>query len=90
MVKQPTEVIDYDISFAAMLKSLSTPDELLKVTASVDLPELLLLSATVNGTSVKVWCSGGVSGATYKVTVLVETKGHRVIENEFKVKVKAI
>ena len=86
LIKQPADLLDYDIDFSRWLPD---DDTILTVTTAVDpAEELAVLSAHVDSPMVKVWVSGGVNGATYKVTVTVATQGGRIKEVDFKIRVR--
>ena len=87
-LKQPADEQDYDVSFVDWLAALSdsAPGPLgLSVTceAGIALGDTELL----NGVA-KVWLSGGLDGATYKVSVTLQTLNGRTKQVEIKVKVK--
>lgn len=91
-IKQPADQLDYDIDYS---KWLPDDDEILTVETRVDPPfdedtgtGVVVDSAHVDSPFVKVWCSGGENGETYKVTVIVATRGGRVKEEEFKIRVR--
>jgi len=84
--KRPVDVLDYDISYDDWL---TDDDEITTVVTNVSpAGELLVDSVQVSSPQVKVWLSGGVSGSTYDVDVTVSTKGTRVKEECFKIRVK--
>jgi len=78
-IKQPSEVQDYDISFAAWLAALL--DTAVSFTVTVESGITLASSVLADGV-VKVWLSGGTNGTKYKVTVTITTTGGRVKEDE--------
>lgn len=91
-IKQPADQLDYDIDYG---KWLPDDDEILSVETRVDPPYdedtgegVQVDSTRVDSPFVKVWCSGGVNGATYKVTVIVATQGGRIKEEEFRIRVR--
>lgn len=83
--KQPSEVQDYDIDYSEYLTALEDTAATAVVTCDSG---LTVISSSVIGSVVKVWVSGGDSGATYKVTSLLTTTGGRKREADIKVKVK--
>lgn len=86
MTKQPADQLDYDIDFSRWLPD---DDVILTVVTAVDVEdELVVDQVTVDSPMVKVWCSGGTVGTTYKVTVTVSTQGGRVKEVDFKIRVR--
>ena len=94
-IKQPTEVIDYDIDFSQFLTEGDTlvtvgdPPVPIPLDVSVT-PAGLVIGGTYvrNGTVVKQWLSGGTVGERYKVTLTVTSGGGRVKQVEFIVRVK--
>ncbi len=82
--QQPSETLDYDIDFSDWLPA---GDVITTVQLSVDQAGLTL-SYALQSPKVKVWCSGGTNGITYKITVKATTNDGRVKEVEFKLKVK--
>lgn len=86
MIKQPADDLDYDIDFGNWLPD---DDTILTVETAVDVEgELTVDEVNVDSPVVKVWCSGGETGTTYKVTVTVATQGGRVKEVDFKIRVR--
>ena len=90
-IKQPAELLDYDIDLSKWLTSGDAPS-----TATVAITCLTLASdaallnptKTVSSTGVKVWLSVGTNGYDYKVEVNTTTTGGRVTQDEFIVKVR--
>lgn len=85
--KQPNEVIDVDVSFDTFLPALdaivsieSFPDDVSLVIPFTDIVD--------NSRTAKIWLQDGTDGIDYKVTVRVHTSGGRIVEAEFKVKLK--
>lgn len=83
--KQPSEKEDYDIDYREWL---TEGDNVLDANVSVSPSGLTVESVYILDPRVKIWLSGGDSGVTYKVTVVVNTADGRIKEVEFKVKVK--
>lgn len=84
--KQPSERMDYDFDFADFLAAKG--GDTITQAAVVGEPGLTLNSTfVVDGTFVKVFTSGGVTGQTYKLTCLAETLGGRIAELEMRIKV---
>jgi hypothetical protein len=85
--KQPNEVIDVDVSFDTFLPTL---DEIVSIESFPDDPSLVIPFTDIvdNNRTVKVWLQEGTDGIDYKVTVRIHTSGGRVVEAEFKVKLK--
>ena len=82
--QQPNEVLDYDID---LTEWIATGDSVQSTVASAEAGLTVTVS---NGTTTtpKIWCSGGATGTTYKVTVTITTKGGRTKEIDFKVSVR--
>lgn len=97
-VKQPNEILDYDIVFTEWLPP---SDEIDQVATAAISPSPATVTPSgelaidtydidVASDTFKVWLSGGVSGKTYKVQVRIETSGGRRKEAELKIKVKEV
>lgn len=85
--KQPNEVIDVDVSFDTFLPALDT---IVSIESFPDNSSLIIPFTDIVGNSrtAKIWLQDGADGITYKVTVRIHTSGGRVVEAEFKVKLK--
>lgn len=83
--KQPAELLDYDADFVDWLANEA--DTIAGHTVTVPTGITLENSGVVSGV-VKVWLSGGTSGATYKITVRITTTAGRVKEYDFNLLVK--
>ena len=83
--KQPADVLDYDVEYGDWLPD---GDALSQATALADSTDLSINSVQVIGTMVKVWISGGIDGAQYKVTVTATTNDGRVKEADFTIRVR--
>lgn len=85
--KQPNEVIDVDVIFDIFLPALDT---IVSIESFPDDPSLIIPFTDIvdDGRTAKVWLQEGTDGITYKVTVRIHTSGGRVVEVEFKVKLK--
>ena len=70
--KQPAEVLDYDVSFAAWFAGRTVQPASHQVVAE---PGIDIVADSRTGTTVKVVLGGGTSGARYKVTVRMTTTG---------------
>jgi len=98
-VKQPADVLDYDIDLKAWFKTLDS-DYVLSATVAVTEGDGLLEAGptphppyTIVGEDkdlLKVWLGGGTNVQEYKVTVVATTAEDRVKEIDFKVRVKEI
>lgn len=85
--KQPGDTQDYDIHFGEWLAEFGDNDSPTSHTVKTD-PGVTVLSAPRNGSTVKVWLSGGQHGRNYKVTTTLFTLGGRIKEAEIQIKVK--
>ena len=98
-VKQPREVVDYDIDMREWFKllpgdSLASVDLFIDIQSDADdleagpgvLPDTVLIGDT-NPQICKVWLGGGRDGVDYKVTAVLTTNGGRVEEVDFIVRV---
>ncbi len=84
-LKQPTDVLDYDIDYTDWLVDEDTVQSALATSA----PNTLTVESVFTTTNrVKVWLSEGADNTTYKVTVVTTTADGRVREDEFRVRVK--
>jgi hypothetical protein len=85
-IKQPTDVVDYDVEYQEWLVSGDTlVSATVAITPDTDLEE----DATyVLPDKVNIWLSGGLNGSTYKLTVTATTAAGRVRQDEFRVKCK--
>jgi hypothetical protein len=85
-IKQPTDVVDYDVEYQEWLVSGDTlVSATVAITPDTDLEE----DATyVLADKINIWLSGGLNGSTYKLTVTATTAAGRVRQDEFRVKCK--
>lgn len=83
--KQPADVQDYDIDFAEYLDALTDTAALAVVEAD---PGITVVNYLILGKVVKVWLSGGITGARYKVTIRLTTTGGRTKEVEIRLLVR--
>lgn len=84
--KQPGDQLDYDLDFADWLTASDTITGAVAISSAPE--EFTIGSVVVASPTVKVWVSGGVSGATYKVTATITTAEGRIKELEFKIRVR--
>ena len=86
MVKQPAEVLDYDIDFSSWLPN----DFIVSATVTATPATNLAIDSfgVFDQTWVKIWLSGGADGVKYKVEVTATTDDGRVKQAEFYVSVK--
>jgi hypothetical protein len=95
-VKQPDEYLGYDILYTEFLDvgdyvAAIEKAEVSKYTSDkVDVNDMVVDTKYLldNGTRVKVYLRGGITGEGYKVTLRVRTNQGLVKEDEFKVKIK--
>ena len=84
--KQPREILDFDISYTAVLAGRS--DTLSTVSTEVAPAGLTVVSSQISGDKVKVVFSGGTAANTYKITVLTNTTAGLKYEDEVNVLVE--
>lgn len=94
-IKQPAEILDYDIDFSEFLADgdtlISTGNPAVPSPLNVVVtPPGLTLGPTfvLSGVTLKQWLSGGTDGVKYKVTVTATSNAGRVKQVEFVVRVK--
>lgn len=94
-IKQPADILDYDIDFSGFLADgdtlLSTGNPAVPSPLNVVVtPPGLTLGSTfvLGGVMLKQWLSGGTDGVKYKVTVTATSNAGRVKQVEFVVRVK--
>ena len=101
-IKQPREVLDYDVDLSAWFSSIPTDDiqsvDITITSVMEEVPTLVLgpvphqpyvLMGAIP-VSFKVWLGGGTDRADYIVTCVVHTEQDRQKEVEFKIKVRNI
>ena len=103
--RQPNEVLPYDIDFTEWLAPLVVDAfESAQVTVTgavngdvsdVTVEDVVLLSEDQAGTTIpvariKVWLTGGVDGAVYKITARCDTEGGRRKEVDFRLNVREV
>ena len=86
-IKQPVEVIDYDIDYSQWL---TVGDNVQNCEVTVEPSGLVIDAVFINDPRVKIWVSDGTNGVIYKVTATTTTADGRVKQDEFRVKVKDI
>lgn len=87
-VKQPAEVESYTISYEEDLDDSDVVETSVVSITPVTDPPLEADSLGVDDPRVRVLISGGVNGTTYKVTLTTTTSSGRVLQDEFKLRVK--
>ena len=101
-LKQPREVLDYDVDLSAWFASIPT-DDIQSVDISItsyqeEVPTLVLGPAPhqpyilmgQTPVSFKIWLGGGTDRTEYIVTCVVRTEQDRQKEVEFKIKVRDV
>lgn len=86
-LKQPAEVESYTITYE---DDLTAGDNVVSASVTVAPAGLTVQTTNVDDPQVRIWLAGGTNGTTYKVTVTTTTADGRVLQDEFKVKVKDI
>lgn len=86
-VKQPNEVLDYNVDYTDWF--VDRTDSPASETAVAD-DGIVVGSVSRNGNVVKVVLSGGTSGQSYKVTVRLTTTTNIVKEADFIVRVREV
>lgn len=84
--QQPRERLPYSISYT---DALSANDNVVAATATV-FPEGPVIDIEVLDPRVRFFFTGGLSGTTYKVTVLTTTNDGSIFEDEVIIKVKEL
>lgn len=82
--KRPSDQLDYDIDFE---RWLSDGDAILDASAVADPAGVTVDRVQVFGVIVKVWLSGGVAGASHRISVMVTTEQGRTKEVSFNLRV---
>lgn len=86
--KQPSEVLDYDIDYGEWL---TANDNVQSAQVTVEpATGLVIDSVFIADPRVKIICSSGTNGTSYKLTVIMTTADGRVKEDEFTLKIKNI
>lgn len=92
--KQPSEQKDVDVDFSPWLPATDTITtmvaESVQIAGVTDSNPLAIASVQYQGITGKVWLKQdtGADGCDYRVTATVSTAGGRVLEQEFRVRVK--
>ena len=86
-IKQPDEVLDYDVDFSDWFSNRDDTPASYTVVAEAGITKV---TDARTGNVVKAVLSGGVTGTKYKVTVLLTTSAGLVKEADFTVTVKAV
>ena len=86
-VKQPDEVLDYDVDYTDWFSNRTDTPTSHDVVAAAG---ITLVTSARTGKVVKSVLSGGVDGEQYKITTRLTTSTGMVKEADFIVKVKAV
>lgn len=86
-IKQPSEILDYDVSFDDFFSNRTDTPATHVVIAE---PGITVVTSTRTGNVVKVVLQGGTAGQTYKITVRLTTSAGMVKEADFKVTIKEV
>ena len=84
-VKQPSEVLDYDVDFSDWFDGRADTPSSHTVIAETG---ITVVGSSRTGNVVKVVLSGGTAGTKYKITVRLTTNTFLVKEAEFVVAIK--
>ena len=99
-IKQPSEVLDYDVDLSAWFAGIPGDDiEVVDIRINCPAEEVPTLIAGpsphrayvlmgANPVRFKVWLGGGTNFMDYTVTCVISTEQDRVKEVEFKIKVR--
>lgn len=82
--KRPDDLLDYDVTFE---RWLSDGDTITDATALADPIGVTIDRVEIFGDIVKVWISGGETGASHKINVTATTTQGRVKEVTFNLRV---
>ena len=81
--KQPADTTDYDLDY---IDWLTAGDNVQSMVVTADAG--ITTSHFVADPRVKIWVSGGMAGATYKVTCTMTSADGRIRQDEFKIRCK--
>lgn len=84
-IKQPPEVLAYDVDFRPWLTALT--DTASSVVVSVP-AGITKDSHSMTDGVVTIWLSGGTAGASYKIDLTITTAQGRVKEDQIVIKIK--
>jgi len=99
-IKQPSEVLDYDVDLSAWFAGIpgddieaidihiSCPAEEVPALVAGPIPHKAFVLMGANPVRFKVWLGGGTNFMDYTVTCVIRTEQDRVKEVEFKIKVR--
>lgn len=91
--QQPGETLDYDVDYAPWLESMGDVLQRVSVARLECLTDAADTGLRVSGlqmsaTRARLWVSGGVHRARYKLTLRAQTAGGRVDESELVFKIR--
>lgn len=86
-VKQPDEILDYDVDYTDWFSNRTDTPTSHAVVAETG---ITLVSSALTGKVVKTILSGGIDGEQYKITTRLTTSSGMVKEADFMVRVKAV
>lgn len=86
-VKQPAEILDYDVDFTDWFSGRTDTPASFVVIAETG---ITVVGSSRTGNVVKTILSGGTSGTKYKITVRLTTSASLVKEADFLVAVKEV
>ena len=86
-IKQPGEILDYDIDFSEWFENRTDTPASHTATAETG---ITIVSSQLSGSVVKVILSGGTNDVAYKVTVRLTTSAGLIKEVDFQVKIKEV
>ncbi len=91
-VKQPREMLDFDIAFDELLDYLGDTARAVDPVQAFAPDGITLVAAywVEEIRSVKLWFSGGEDGERHRASFLFHTTGGRTFEGDIEVKVKEI
>lgn len=85
MNKAPADLLDYDVDFQRWLPS----DDIVVAAYATITESTAIITQVENSESVaRVWISGGAAGETGHVTVKINTRGGRIKETCFKLRIR--
>jgi hypothetical protein len=102
--KQPSEILAYDADFTDWFSDIVGGDDISLADCEIisassgaigdlSIDDIILVLSNQDDPfsdvyRVKIWISGGLDGATYKLTLLMDTTGGRRKEVDFKIRIK--
>lgn len=86
-IKQPSEILDYDVDFGQWFAGRSDSPVSHETTVETG---ITLVSSILSGEVVRVVLAGGANGQTYKVTVRMTTSNGLVKEADFAVRIREV